>query len=126
MTPEKGARSISRMSSSSAMKSIIETAQCSEASRSKSASKGPQPRAAAISAIERPSKARFSGRCRLVARMFSKPTSREMFSKSEPVSILRRILARCSGSESAAVSASVPPAWNSGGRTWMSCVEPAG
>ena len=114
------------MSSSSAMKSIIETAQCSEARRSNSASKSELPLDAAISAIERPSNSRFSGLCSEVARMFSKPTSSEMFSKSEPVSILLRILSRVRGSSSAAVSASVPPAWYSGGRTCMSCVEPAG
>ena len=48
-----------------------------------------------------------------------------MFSKSDPVSIRRRMAARASPSRSRAVRASSPPAWLSGGSTWMSWVDPA-
>ena len=42
-----------------------------------------------------------------------------------PASIRARISFRAASSSRRLVSASVPPSWNSGGSTWISCVEPA-
>ena len=50
------------------------------------------------------------------ATMFSQPTSSEIFSKSLPVSIRRRIFARNAGFLRFSLSASSPPSWHSGGR----------
>ena len=111
----------------SVMRSIMEAAQCSPGQQIKEHVIGVSPLPVCQSAREIPSQGRSAGSWREVGRMFSKPTSRERCSQNPfPSPSASRMVARFSGVWRDAVRASMPPAWNSGGSTWISWVEPAG